>query len=111
MGYESKVFVVRKIDCVTYKSSLLIALIDMSKMGYNNGWRELFKKDIDFDLQYNNEIIKEDCYGEIPKYTTVSEVLNWLENDTEEYYMEDVLKGVLKPLEKQEDILVVHYGY
>lgn len=106
MGYESRIFVVRKTDSF----ASVIAIVNMGKMGLT-GWKELFKAPIDFEFYYNEKVVKTDCYGDVPKYAEVSDVLNWLENDTEHYYMKDVLEGILKPLEILKGFKVIHYGY
>lgn len=43
MGYESKVYVCEKSTLFNNSNYFeTIAAVDMSKMGYDNGWRELF---------------------------------------------------------------------
>lgn len=40
IGYESRLYIVKENKAVNYAE--IIARFDCSKMGYGNGWREIF---------------------------------------------------------------------
>ena len=50
MGYESKVYICSRISNTVYIYNEVIAAVDMCKMGYDTGWRELFNKKLDGDF-------------------------------------------------------------
>lgn len=117
MGYESRVFVVNVTRGDRYDFAEKVAEVDMSKMGYNNGWRELFTREIDYKLFMDdgNTEFDEDKYGEHLKAAPVERVLEWLKEymKKDKYRRLPLLYGLLKGIkEKQwDEIEVVHYGY
>ena len=128
MGYESKIIFVDKHE---YSSGSIygqeIATWDMCKMGWyefkGKSFKDIFTIPIDFDLDLNGEVFGEeariDAYGEHCKYTTVDNVINWLECYVEKvnYRRAELLLAFLYIIKKQIDdgkwnqICVVHYGY
>lgn len=120
MGYESKVYVCHKIDTGwDFNYFETIAAVDMSKMGNNNGWRELFNAPIGeedhwFGMDFG-DYVHEDCYGDIPKYAPIENVVSWLEKEMtqSDYRRLAVLYGLLKGFHKEfwGELVVVHYGH
>lgn len=138
MGYESKVYVVNVLEHrhplvnrVTKQPCLdengkqimaegygqIVAMIDMCKMGYDSGWKELFTKEIDYKIFAENgdEDTDEDCYGEHIKSGDITAIISWLENQIKiEHYRR--LKPLLSLLrgftpDEWEDLQVLHYGH
>ena len=138
MGYESKIYIVNvrdhnrpALDKTTNKPILdennrpiiykgygqIVAMMDMCKMGYDNGWRELFTEDIDYTIYAENgdEDTDTDCYGDHIKSGDINSIIGWLENQIKKdnYRRLKPLLGLLKSfnLEEWKDLQVVHYGY
>lgn len=116
MGYESKIFIVNVISAKDFRYADEIATVDMSKMGYGNGWRELFKSPIDFKVWYRGEEIDTDCYDEHLKSADYNDVIVWLKNymrDNEYYRRVPVLLGILNGINPNDwdNLKIVHYGY
>lgn len=129
MGYESKIIVVDREQHDTWTYGGEIARFDLSKMGHDRynrkKFRELFTIPVDFDLYVNSsdEIVpdsfyREDCYGEICKYTeNIDEVISWLEQfEAHEHYRRaklflDFLRVLKDNLADYRQIVLVHYGY
>ncbi len=138
MGYESKVFVVNavshntpKLDKRTQEPVLdknghpimyrgygqIVAMIDMCKMGYDNGWKELFTKEIDYYIfaEDGDHDTNTDCYGEHIKSGDINAIIAWLENriKIDDYRRLKPLLHLLKSfnLDDWEDLQIVHYGY
>lgn len=124
MGYESRVsVVVRRTygenDAMVYGEK--IAEMNMCKMGYESGWRELFKREIDYTF-YNEyavddddaEIV-EDAYGDILKAAPIEDVIAWLEKEMkrDDYWRLPVLYAMLTAIREKipNNVEVVHYGY
>lgn len=135
MGYESKIVIM---DRHEYKKpngdkwifALEISTFDLSKMGYEkaNGhtFHDIFKTPIDFDLYIQNEDAnnvypaeywREDCYGEHCKYTTIENVIAWLEQSktAKTYRRAKLLLNCLYSFRDIQNeftqLCVVHYGY
>lgn len=125
MGYESKVYVCERNEHkdsrnnnVLWVYNEVIAAVDMCKMGYNNGWRELFNKELTGDflgMDNGDETITEDLYGEALKYTEIDKVITWLENEMQksDYRRLAVLYNMLRGFDINHwgNLIVVHYGY
>lgn len=129
MGYESKIIVVDRNQHEDWVYGGEIARFDLSKMGYDhhNGkeFRELFTIPVDFDLNVNSSddvvpasFYREDCYGEICKYTEdIDEVIAWLEQSEarDPYRRAKLFLNFLRVLKDSvsdfRQIVLVHYGY
>lgn len=138
MGYESKIYIVNVlshkhtvINPDTQKPYLdkngepmidngygqIVAMIDMCKMGYDNGWRELFTKEIDYQIyaENGNESTNKDCYGEHIKSGDINAIIAWLENQIKKdnYRRLKPLLYLLKAFNPEEwdDLQVLHYGH
>lgn len=133
MGYESKLYIVRKhtLDYGHVYTSE-IAVFDMGKMGYEEAtcidggkrtFRNVFTRDIDFDLLVDGEKTQVDCYGDLCQWATPEEVYQWLRHSrvVKEYDRAELLQEYLyklvtmqekyRELGAKDEICVVHYGY
>ena len=130
MGYESKVYICSRISNNAYIYNEVIAAVDMCKMGYDTGWRELFNKKLNgdfFGFDYDNPRNQDcentellDAYDEPMMYTDIDTVKEWVNNQIEngdDYRRLFVLKAVLDSFDKtrwesdRAKLIVVHYGY
>ena len=142
MGYESKIIIVdrRENECPNgnkWVHGSEIVRFDMSKMGYEKypvynyddrrAFRDLFTIPVDFDLYVNQEskdevpppeFYREDCYGEICKYTTdIDAVIAWLrQSEAHDHYRRaalllDFLVSLRQHTEDWTQLAIVHYGY
>ena len=99
------------------KTQWRIAEVRLCGMGHNNGWRELFTKDIDYKLYMDdgNTMFDTDCYGDHLKSCTIDKVAGWLEKEMQNtnYRRLPILYGLLKGFspEQWKNLEVVHYGY
>lgn len=117
MGYESRLYIVKECKAISYAE--VIARFDCSKMGYGNGWRELFDNPFDCKMyaEDGNTLIEKDCYGEKLKTADFPTVIAWLENEIEKesYRRLKPLLGLLKGFDLSEwtdgEMRIVHYGY
>lgn len=120
MAYESRVYVVNvhrhpEIDGTTYAEK--IAAVNMCKVDYNSGFRELFTTDIDYKLfkDDGNTEFDADSYGEHMKSCAVEKVIAWLEDQMQHdnYRRLSVLYGLLKGFDTAAwpNIEIVHFGY
>ena len=89
MGYESRIYVVYHHEHEHNGNVHMwveeLACMYLSKMGCENGWQNLFKKDIDYKLfsDYDGTEFDTDMYGEHLKSCPIQEVINWLEKEME----------------------------
>lgn len=127
MSYESRVYIVERNEYDNWVYGSEIAKFDLCKMGYHmfdgKSFRDLFKKEIDFDLNinadYDPEDYRTDAYGEHCKYTNIDVVIYWLEIYIKEthYRRAELLLNFLYTLKEQikkgmwGEICIVHYGY
>lgn len=117
MAYESKVFIVEIHRTGFYTYAERIAEVRLSCMGYDNGWKKLFDKEIDYQLYMDdgNTLFDEDNYGEHLKSCSVDKVIGWLEQEMKhnDYRRLPILYNVLKPFTGGEwkNVEVVHFGY
>lgn len=117
MGYESRLYIVKKCSQINYAEK--IAIFDCSCMGYNNGWKELFNKPFDCTLylEDGDTEVEKDCYGEELKCADFSAVIEWLEKEVKksDYRRLKPLLGLLKSFDLSQwtdgEMLIVHYGY
>ena len=130
MGYESKVYICSRISNNAYIYNEVIAAVDMCKMGYDTGWRDLFNKKLDGDFLgfdhdnprnqdwENTELL--DAYDEPMMYADIDTVKEWVNKQIEnadDYRRLFVLKAVLDSFDKtrwesdRAKLIVVHYGY
>lgn len=121
MGYESRIFIMDRNENEApngekYTWAEKIAMVNMCKMGYDNGFHELFTEPIDYKIFIDGETETDvDRYGEHLKSATVQTVIDWLEKEikTEDYRRLPVLLGLLKGFQtdRWSELQVVHYGY
>lgn len=119
MGYESKVFIVhvnRFDDGFIFANK--IAEVEMNKMGYGNGWRELFKTDIDYKLYMDDGKTEFDTdrYGEHLKSCTIEEISAWVEKEMQhsDYNWKlPILRGLIEGLRQSiyHNLEAVHFGH
>lgn len=130
MGYESKVYICSRISNEVNIYNEVIAAVDMCKMGYDTGWRDLFNRKLDgvfleFDHDNprnqdweNTELL--DAYDEPMMYTDIDTVKEWVNNQIDngnDHRRLFVLKAVLDSFDKtrwefdRAKLIVVHYGY
>lgn len=114
MAYESKVIIARKQG--TYYDQ--IAILDLCSMGDDTGWRELFDKEIEEKILFEGKFCKYDCYGDVLKYATIQEVLNWCyfiaDAEIRKYRRFKMLEAFLYHLYVNQDwdnLVIIHYGY
>ena len=115
MGYESRLYIVEH-HATGFAEK--IAVFDMGKMGYSNGWHKLFNKEFTGDMYAadGNTLIKEDNYGEKLSYAELETVLEYLkeaEQNTSYYRRIAPLIGFLQGINKADwhHIKIVHFGY
>ena len=117
MGYESRVFVVDVHRRTNFIYAEKVASMNLCKMGSNNGWLELFSKEIDYTLFMDdgNTEFDTDRYGDHMKSCSIEKVIAWLENEMQHnsYRRLSILYGLLKGFKQDEweNLEVVHYGY
>ena len=119
MAYESRVLfvnVMRREDGFVYARK--VAEVDMSAMGYEYGWRDLFTKEIDYKLFMDDGETEfdTDMYGDHLKSCSVDKLLAWVEKEMQRSgynwrlpTLHGLLKGLLESGWKNLD--VVHFGY
>lgn len=120
MGYESRTFIMN-----VHESSPLmgkkwaewIAIIELSCMGYSNGWMKTFTKPVDYAIYMPDadEEIQEDCYGDKLMAASIDDVITCLERiEADRHYRRiPPLLAMLKSFDRSEwdELQVVHYGY
>lgn len=130
MGYESKVYICNRISNGAYTYNEVIVAVDMRKMGYDSGWRDLFTKKLDGDFlgfDYDNPRNADwtdaepiDAYDEPMMYADIDTVKEWVNKQIEggdDYRRLFVLKSVLDSFDKTQwesdraKLIVAHYGY
>lgn len=117
MGYESRLYIVKNNKTINYAE--IIARFDCSKMGYGNGWRELFNKPFEGTMYKDDGDTKfeTDCYGDKLEYADFPTVIDWLEKaiEKDDYRRLKPLLGLLKGFDLSKwadgEMLIVHYGY
>ena len=117
MEHESRLYIVKKNKAINYAE--VIARYDCSKMGYNNGWRELFNKPFESTMyaEDGNTKIEQDCYGDKLKSADFSTVIEWLEKEIKKsnYRRLKPLLSLLKGFDLSQwgdgKMEIVHYGY
>lgn len=138
MGLENKLYFVRPYyDSIKYQypngeyyHSQIFAELDMRKMGYSpevERFRKAFKNECDFTLlipeydeDVDTEIIKNVTHdlfnGKKLCYASVKQLIPYVKNiikdsRDKDYWLFNVLYGMLKTFEPYNDILVVDYPY
>lgn len=118
MGYESRIYVVNvsRWNDGSPPYAEIIGTFNLCKMGYGNGWRELFDKPIDYKIYVGpNEETNKDLYGEIMKSGDYDKIVEWLETKGQkgEYRRIAPLLGMLKGFNRSawRALEIVHYGY
>lgn len=121
MGYESRLYIMEVNRNNERRWKLIgecVAVINMSKMGYDSGFYDLFKNPVDYEVYSadgEGKVITEDCYGDSLKSAPIADVIAWLKNEmnNDDYRRLPVLYGLLTSFKKEQwDTLeVVHYGY
>lgn len=120
MGYESRVYVMnvyRDFDILGKPYAERIAVFDLSCMGCDSRWTQLFQTPVDFAVfsPDGEEPLEEDNYGDKLMSASIVDVISCLEDleTTEHYRRIPPLLALLKGFEPSEwnDLQVVHYGY
>lgn len=122
MGYESRLFIMNRNECKRKSGKIWVyaeklAVIDMSCMGHNNGWKELFTEEIDYKIFTDGENEEDtDDYGEHLKSGKIENIIRWLEEQIDNgnnYRRLKPLLGFLKEFnaERWDELQIVHYGY
>lgn len=124
MGYESRLYIVDvhrnkqegSKDFGKVYFAERIATLELSCMGYTNGWKDLFDKPIDYKIFVtDDEDTNKDKYGEIMKSADFDKVIHWLETKgAEEHYRRIApVLGMLKGFNRSEwdELQIVHFGY
>lgn len=118
MGYESKIYIVKKSEYFAYNE--VIATFDLCKMGWDmyNGvtFRNLFTLPLNGDMYMDdgNTLITEDCYGDAVEGAKLSDVLEWITqfNKHDNYWRAKVFEQLLKSFKRYgDDLYCYHYGY
>ena len=116
MGYESKVYIVERSEHETYVYGEVVATYDLCKVMYD-GWRELFKTPIDFDIFADDgeTAIKEDMYGDSLKYAPLDDVKEYIGGlmKKSDYRRLAPFYGLLNGFDesKWRQLVVVHFGH
>ena len=122
MGYESKIYIVEKTNCVEedgMKYARVLAMFDVSKFYELSDWfrNKPATKHYIYADDGDTQII-EDRYGDTLKEASVGEVIDRLERiveNGEDYRRIFPLLAALKTFEEQSihwgNIAVLHYGY
>lgn len=114
MGYESKIYFVKKTNLYyeDKRYAQIIAMIDLSKAG---GIEKNFRitSDCYIYAESGNTMVTADRYGEELKEADINEVIEWVEKtpDRTQYARLDILLDMLKIFKKYGDITIIHYGY
>lgn len=119
MAYESKVFFVNVIRGKNgFTCAQKIAEVELSAMGYENGWRNLFTKEIDYKIFMDDGETEfdTDMYGDHLKSCSVDTMLAWVEKEMERSgynWRLPTLRGLLKGLLESgwKSLDVVHFGH
>ena len=118
MGYESKVIIVERVEFGSgHVAGIEVAQVNMCKMGYGNGFHELFDTPIDFDLYgMDDEPTREDEYGDHCGMTNIGTLVDWLREAVEhdDYRRLKPLLGLLEGFDVNQwndELVAVHYGY
>lgn len=125
MAYESKIIIANAHREHNEKSkdfgkvyyAEIVAVFNLSCMGYNNGWIELFNKEIDFDLyiEDGDNATRTDKYGEVMKEAELGAIIEWLEkwSNTNAYRRTPHFIAALKALDPGawDELHIVRYGY
>lgn len=125
MSYESRVYIVNVIrendpkseDYGKARAAEIISQFNLSSMGYNNGWRELFNKPIDFEIYAEDGDVatSEDKYGAHLQAGDLGAIIDWLEAwpDTRTYRRIPPFLAALNAINPGEwdELKIVHYGY
>lgn len=137
MGYESRLFIIKRneyeIGDSIWISGQKLAEIELCCVGHNKihvYFNEIFKTPIDFDLyntgaiidessDYNPEDYRIDCYGKHCCYTSIDEVIKYMEELLEEGETYWRLKPAIATLKAwkndvtglDKEPIVVHWGH
>lgn len=116
MGYESKVYIVERSEHEDWIYGEVVATYDLCKVMYD-GWRELFKTPIDFDIFADDgeTAIKEDMYGDSLKYAPLDDVKEYIGvlMKKSDYRRLAPFYGLLNGFDesKWRQLVVVHFGH
>lgn len=126
MGYESRIYVIREFDNISYGLPYgeKIAVLNLCKMGserYNKKtFRELFNQErtCHFYADDGETIIEEDRYGDKIQKADPKEVIKWLRKmlKNDYYWRAEMLYKFLLGMEKAKEktgqgYSLYHYGY
>ena len=129
MGYESKLYICRRIEAKELIFNEVLTAVNMCTM--DSDFRVLFKNKLDGDFlgmdseksefgkyeELTNGRALTDDYGDELKYASLTDVLNWCDKHIDEdYWRITVLREILftfkwySPIDLDK-LIVVHYGY
>lgn len=120
MGYESKIYVVRKGHMLgdnTKRYAQKVAEFKLGKVyGVSDPLRRMPKTDCYIYADDGNTEIIEDCYGDELTECTPANLIKLIENDIAlngDYWRYSLLLATLREVEKLKDnqICCLHYGY
>lgn len=120
MGYESRLYVVRKTGSFGYNTNLRyaqkIAVFNLCKVPtVSEKMRKYKSTDAFVYADDGNTEITEDCYGEPLREIPLADAITILENAAERdtYWRYRPCIALLKAIEESRtgDIVVLHYGY
>lgn len=115
MGYESKMYIMERYEINGNANGIEVATFDLCKMGWGNGFLELFDEEIDYEIWDGDEHSREDLYGDVCKFAPVGKVIEWLRNEVKhnDYRRLRPFLGLLEGFDESQwsDLQVVHYGH
>ena len=118
MGYDSRIFVVKRAKNEKREYGQIIAMFDCGVMGQKS-WYELFNNPVKYDVYIKSGDIptRKDCYGDKLQEAPINSVIDWLEKEIEHenYYRRlPPLLALLKGFnvnDWQNELYIIHYGH
>lgn len=128
MGYESKIYFMRRFENSPFNWADEVATFDLCKLGYSHAAQEFiscFDTETDYGVwDYSEEkgeyLAREDCYGDALTYASdvprliaaTKELIAETEaEDGQPYWRLLPFLAMLKAMAEYDDVQVVHYGY
>lgn len=123
MSYDSRLYVVDRwgYDGKVYGRE--IAIMDMGQLGSKFPYKEVFPKDIDFDMRWfhvfreeDDDVFRTDDYGRTCTMGKLADVLAYFEEwaERDDYRRLQPFVGLLRgfdPSQWDGELVVVHYGH
>jgi hypothetical protein len=113
MAYESKIFIVEKLNGLEENNKQYAKVISMFDMCNINGFDNIFKKEADCYFYIGDIKIFKDKYDEPLKELDFKTVINYLKNHDDNYRRIKPLIGLLESfnLDEWDNLAILHYGY